>query len=93
MLYFRTGFKKGTCGRPGGQAGIPLKGPVAEWLGRALQKLLQRFESARDLEDVRSMNGRLFFRGKGLCLRQAELNANDAKHVYIIRCGLLSLLI
>lgn len=20
MLYFRTGFKKGTCGRPGGQA-------------------------------------------------------------------------
>ncbi len=25
------------------------KGPVAEWLGRALQKLLQRFESARDL--------------------------------------------
>ena len=65
MLYFRTGFKKGTCGRPGGQAGIPgkkgpvsaaaesqsptIKGPVAEWLGRALQKLLQRFESARDL--------------------------------------------
>ena len=27
-----------------------LKGPVAEWLGRALQKLLQRFESARDLK-------------------------------------------
>ena len=25
------------------------KGPVAEWLGKALQKLLQRFESARDL--------------------------------------------
>ena len=25
-------------------------GPVAEWLGRALQKLLQRFESARDLD-------------------------------------------
>ncbi len=24
-------------------------GPVAEWLGKALQKLLQRFESARDL--------------------------------------------
>lgn len=34
MLYFRSGFKKG---------------PVAEWLGRALQKLPQRFESARDL--------------------------------------------
>ena len=26
------------------------KGPVAEWLGKALQKLLQQFESARDLE-------------------------------------------
>lgn len=26
-----------------------LQGPVAEWLGSALQKLLQRFESARDL--------------------------------------------
>ena len=25
------------------------KGLVAEWLGRALQKLVQRFESARDL--------------------------------------------
>ena len=27
----------------------PRKGPVAEWLGRALQKLPQRFESALDL--------------------------------------------
>lgn len=27
----------------------PKKGLVAEWLGSALQKLLQRFESARDL--------------------------------------------
>ncbi len=26
------------------------KGPLAEWLGKALQKLLQRFESARDLK-------------------------------------------
>ena len=26
------------------------KGPVAEWLGKALQKLLQRFEPARDLD-------------------------------------------
>ncbi len=25
MHYFRTGFKKGTCGRSGGQAGIPGK--------------------------------------------------------------------
>ena len=28
----------------------PRKGPEAEWLGRALQKLPQRFESARDLD-------------------------------------------
>ncbi len=28
-----------------------IKGPVAEWLGKALQKLLQRFESARDLSN------------------------------------------
>ena len=27
------------------------KGPMAEWLGSALQKLLQRFESASDLID------------------------------------------
>ena len=27
------------------------KGPMAEWLGSALQKLLQRFESASDLTD------------------------------------------
>ncbi len=26
------------------------KGPVAEWLGRGLQNLVQRFESARDLK-------------------------------------------
>ena len=26
-----------------------LNGPVAEWLGKALQKLLHRFESGRDL--------------------------------------------
>ncbi len=29
-----------------------IKGPVAEWLGRALQKLPQRFESARDLQNA-----------------------------------------
>ena len=28
------------------------EGPVAERLGRALQKLLQRFESARDLKKI-----------------------------------------
>lgn|GEM_PF-591140 len=27
-------------------------GPLAEWLGKALQKLLQRFESARDLHHL-----------------------------------------
>ena len=31
---------------------IQLNGPVAEWLGRALQKLPQRFESARDLKTL-----------------------------------------
>jgi hypothetical protein len=34
---FRSGF------------GRNIDGLVAEWLGRALQKLLQQFESARDL--------------------------------------------
>ena len=29
-------------------------GPVAEWLGKALQKLLQRFESARDLKTYKT---------------------------------------
>lgn len=36
------------CGRPE-SFGIEIVGLVAEWLGRALQKLLQQFESARDL--------------------------------------------
>jgi len=26
------------------------KGPLAEWLGKALQKLLHQFESGRDLK-------------------------------------------
>jgi hypothetical protein len=30
-------------------AHLKSNGPLAEWLGTALQKLLQRFESARDL--------------------------------------------
>ena len=33
------------------------KGPVSEWLGRALQKLPQRFESARDLLRIRITSG------------------------------------
>ena len=28
------------------------KGPVAEWLGRGLQNLVQRFKSARDLNKI-----------------------------------------
>lgn len=48
MHYFRSGFKNGSAGRRIGSAHYS-KGPLAEWLGSALQKLLQRFESARDL--------------------------------------------
>ena len=36
------------------------KGPVAEWLGSALQKLLLRFESARDLKETLVIQGFLF---------------------------------
>jgi hypothetical protein len=36
-------------------------GSVAEWLGRALQKLLQRFESARDLQ-LSPGNGGFYFK-------------------------------
>ena len=39
-------FKRKVCRW---QAFWSKQGPVAEWLGRALQKLPQRFESARDL--------------------------------------------
>ena len=43
---------------------IPFKnGRVAEWLGRALQKLVQRFESALDLRKA-SIFGCLFFSEK-----------------------------
>lgn len=31
-------------------APVQKKGPVAEWLGRALQKLVHQFESGRDLK-------------------------------------------
>ncbi len=34
-------------------------GPVAEWLGSALQKLLQRFESARDLKKSKRLQRKL----------------------------------
>ena len=36
-------------------------GPVAEWLGRALQKLLHQFESGRDLPKEVSIRWLLFF--------------------------------
>ena len=40
-------------------ATIALRGDVAEWLGRGLQSLVQRFESARRLHlIVRSVEGR-----------------------------------
>ena len=29
---------------------VTKKGPLAEWLGKALQKLLHQFESGRDLK-------------------------------------------
>jgi hypothetical protein len=32
------------------------KGPVAEWLGRGLQNLVQRFKSARDLNKERQFD-------------------------------------
>ncbi len=36
---------------------------MAEWLGRALQKLVQRFESARDLKKPLSINVKGFLFG------------------------------
>ena len=45
-------------------------GSVAEWLGRALQKLLQRFESARDLQQSPG-NGGFYF--KLLRMKNAHL--------------------
>jgi hypothetical protein len=44
------------------------KGPVAEWLGRGLQNLLQRFESARDLKGLlpkKPPSGGFFVCGEG----------------------------
>lgn len=35
-------------------------GPVAEWLGRALQKLVQRFDPARDLIFIRRIKGNFY---------------------------------
>ena len=49
MLIFAPVLKKGPVAAAADRQSPKQKGPVAEWLGRALQKLLQRFESARDL--------------------------------------------
>ena len=40
---------------------LSLKGPMAEWLGRGLQNLLQRFESAWDLNKKTSQKRLCFF--------------------------------
>ena len=50
---------------------LPKNGFVAEWLGRALQKLLQQFESARNLERKDHGNRRMaviFLAGSGRSL-------------------------
>ena len=46
------------------------QGSVAEWLGRALQKLLQRFESARDLPPSPGNGG---FSFKTFCMKHAHI--------------------
>ena len=61
--------------QPGARVGFD--GPMAEWLGSALQKLLQRFESASDLQLSRSPKQPLgvFFVRSGeaqTCLRLVE---------------------
>ena len=41
---------------------LRINGLVAEWLGRGLQNLVQRFESARDLQnEERSLTGAFFY--------------------------------
>jgi hypothetical protein len=42
-------------------AAFYIQGPVAEWLGTGLQNLLQRFESARDLEEKEADLSASFF--------------------------------
>ena len=42
---------------------------MAEWLGRALQKLLQRFESARDLQKITP----LYWRGFYFTMKHSQL--------------------
>jgi hypothetical protein len=45
----------------------PINGRVAEWLGRGLQNLARRFESARDLKTKKPFsNEKGFFYGNSL---------------------------
>ena len=53
-------------------------GPVAEWLGKALQKLLQRFEPARDLDTKPLTKVRGFFNAKR-CRKLAFVNRGALK--------------
>ena len=52
------------------------QGIVAEWLGSALQKLLQRFESARYLKKSRQFNLRDFY---------FERNAENFVFIFSVR--------
>ena len=59
-------------------------GPVAEWLGSALQKLLQRFESARDLDKRSKPPLRaaflFFISDRQACLSDCEMKNKKSKH-------------
>ena len=49
---------------------------MAEWLGSALQKLLQRFESASDLQQIRKASSKCL----GLfCARNERTSSLDAE--------------
>lgn len=57
------------------------KGPMAEWLGSALQKLLQRFESASDLQPQKAPSKCLgFFCARNLRPSSLESEAKGKKN-------------
>ena len=67
------------------------KGPMAEWLGSALQKLLQRFESASDLQPQKAPSTRLgFFCAQNLRPSLLESEAKGTKTASA-PCGALEL--
>ena len=67
------------------------KGPMAEWLGSALQKLLQRFESASDLQPLKAPSTSLgFFCAQNLRPSSLESEAKGAKTASA-PCGALGL--